>query len=453
MRMYKKLFLLTPLIFSLVVVLRVEQRNFRVVAFDIGSGASKMSIGRLTAVCLTTACVEARPNIKIGSNSVSYFPNTQVIKADLESIETEDLKSSYEVPYGNQVKNDRDSDGTPDGFIDEATRTSGIAVIRQMIQLADREKEMFEAANPTAPQYTDFYVGVTTSALRTFQENYPNEAKAFIENIKAAGLRNFAIIRQGTEAAMGFLAAITAAEIEDPRNTLVWDIGGNSTQVVAADADGDVQVVALGHLASNAFRKLVVDQVKRTGWMHQFPTITADFLSSPENESFLVKNNWIVQIGDAHPAIYGDSEPNPNPMTQPEVNQAVLLSKTYALNEGSDIFPINQWLESNPAEKVVGIGGLHKYAGYKRLQKLGLLDKSESTYTQGMMEAGISRMAADQYNDINKYARGDLTNMALILGHMQAWNIDEVIGAGATMADALIHYPFLANWGYQTKKK
>ncbi|MCI5072638.1 hypothetical protein MRY82_06850 [bacterium] len=368
----------------------------RIVALDIGSGSTKMSIGRRN-VCQSDAF-----NLSVAGQDIKVYSSIE--KVDLEAqFDGTNYSDSIKVDYAEALEQDLNSDDIPDGMIDAKTLNKGLNAIKIFLQYAKLEKHAYQMKNPGIA-YEDKYVAVATSAFRTFEKNAPKAAKRAVKQIKNLGFDEVSIISQEQEAALGFISALVAKGVEDPKNTLVWDIGGASTQLIAANHQGEVQVIGLGNVASVDFRRQVVEQ-KPEGWEHSFDN--------------------------------GKSQPgNPNPIgsIEGEKERVIELSKKAAEDISYQGINALSWIEQNPITTVIGVGSVLKYGGYYRLNSLGL--SQDNSLTPELMNQGLDAMV--DYNENKDYAEGNVSNMYLIYGHMLAFGFDQVQCFDVTMADALL---------------
>ncbi|HMQ10338.1 MAG TPA: hypothetical protein PKC21_06955 [Oligoflexia bacterium] len=398
MQSYFKLIVTSAFLFFISIAVAKEPCLQRVIAFDIGSGATRMSIGRVNT------CKTESYQLKVGEKALKVYQNIE--KVDMNGLfASNGFKESYKVDYGEAVKKDRNKDQVEDGIIDQETLLQGRQAIKVLLAWANLEKTVFEqqSQNHKQEKYRDKVVAVATSAFRTFQKTDAKAAQRAIKEIKRLGVDEIQIITQEQEAAYGFVAAVTALNISNPKNILVWDIGGRSTQLVAADSQGKVKIVGQGNMASIDFREAILKKVKPEGWEHHFEDGTSQ-------------------------------ADNPNPITEDEIEASTKLSYEYALNLENQNIKTIEWLDNNPIETVIGIGSVLKYGGYKRLNSLGITETSYFTIAD--MQNGVQAMT--KYNPKEDYAEGNVSNMYLILGHMMALGFDEIQCTGSTMSDALL---------------
>lgn len=187
------------------------------------------------------------------------------------------------------------------------------------------------------------------------------------------------IITQEDEAKIGFWAGVASSPAL-PKATLVWDIGGASMQMSYLNTNGKIEFY-LGKLASVSFKE----------------KISGNF--------------------------------SPNPLTPVGATQAVIRARNLAKTD----VPI-KFRKSIKDMNVVGIGGVHYHSigkkfNYMSYDKLSLKTK--------LLES--SNMTDKQIG--GAYSATEITNMALVLGYMNALNITEVKPVKANLAHGLLLMP------------
>lgn len=189
--------MLRPLLFLLVLAgcagnpTKPVDPNAKVVvraAFDIGSGATKMKVGRVTT---------SGKNIEV---EILWPPPNH--NGEAKVAYQDDLKAS----------------GKAEKFSD-AIVEKGIAELKGLKALAE-------------PFGTTEYVGVATNAFRKAK----NGPEALAKLAKETGIV-LRLITQEEEGALGFWGAVGVSGA-DPTKAVVWDIGGGSQQITTLDEAG-----------------------------------------------------------------------------------------------------------------------------------------------------------------------------------------------------------------------
>ena len=166
---------------------------------------------------------------------------------------------------------------------------------------------------------------------------------------------------------------------------MVWDIGGGSMQISAL-VNGKIETYK-GGLASVTFKDQIIKEIlpvsrrKATG---------------------------------------------PNPLSQAQISKALILSKISSLNVSK---AIKKRLR-NKKTKVIGIGGVHNFS------ILGQVGNKTNRYNQIDLQKTIQTKYNMTDKEIGgKYASTQVSNLALVLGHMQGLQIQKVEVAKINMTD------------------
>lgn len=222
------------------------------------------------------------------------------------------------------------------------------------------------------------FAAMATSAFRTAN----NGAHALAYLSKKTGI-NVQVIKQEREASLGYLGA--KAKLSDEEGSfLVWDIGGGSMQMTFED-DSEVEFY-LGKLASVSFKEKVIKEVQKK------------------------------QIS------------SPNPLGKITARKAVNLAKIYAISDVP-----SKVKKAVSKLKIYGIGGVHYYSIRKQALKEG------NSYNQKDVEkALIKRSKLNDQQIGGKYSETDVSNLALVLGYMQALGIKSVNTMKINMAHGML---------------
>ena len=185
------------------------------------------------------------------------------------------------------------------------------------------------------------------------------------------------IINQTSEALIAFKAAKSKINKE---NLLVWDIGGASMQIVKSVKDK--KDIYLGKLASVSFKEKVLE--------------------------LLGKEN------------------SPNPLEKSGAIRAMETARIYASNSAKKI------IGEIDKQYVIGVGGVHYFSIRNQTKK-------KRFYTQrDVLNTLLERSKLTDKEVGGDYAKTDVTNLALVLGYMQALGIERVYPMKINMAHGIL---------------
>lgn len=185
---------------------------------------------------------------------------------------------------------------------------------------------------------------------------------------------NLRVVSQDEEGIIG-LRGVSALIDKSPSEIVVWDIGGG-TQEIVANAQG-ASTIYKGVVASVGFKDLVIQQIKQ-----QNP----------------------------------DKVKSPNPMTQTEVQSAILAARKLARSVDRGI----RETLLQPTTEVIGIGGVHWYSVRGRTG-------AKDTFTQEDIRTALAKYVGKSDFDLNSnYAETEVTNLALVLGYMEELGVSAV---------------------------
>lgn len=314
-------------------IIQPIQCQFVRAAFDIGSGETKLKVAKVDA-CKT-------------------------------KIEVVLLESKRDVNYKGDLQKSKNN-------------TFSDAV------LAEGKKALKELKDEALVHKPSEFTSVATSAFRDAKN-----AKAYIESLnRELGLK-IQIITQQEEGVLGFYAARSKAADLDPQNSVVWDIGGGSQQLILqVEPSGRKQfLVYEGKVASTSFKKHVIEKIQKKS---------------------------------------GDT---PNPIKENQVKSALVYAKDVATRT------VKKEIKSAIASgyKVYGIGGVHNYSIKGQLQ-------TESGYSSSDLDKIIQtrQNKTDEELGNGSHVTTDTTNPILVKGFMDALNIKEVIVLKVNLADGLL---------------
>ncbi|EQC52293.1 Ppx/GppA phosphatase family protein [Bacteriovorax sp. DB6_IX] len=223
---------------------------------------------------------------------------------------------------------------------------------------------------------------VATSAFRTAAN--AQEAKNFLEKRLGFPIR---IITQKDEALFAYNSALSKAKkkiktaTKSNRPVVVWDIGGGSMQIVQPQKGHDPKIY-LGKLASVSFKNKILEK-------------------------------------------YKSKKRSPNPLGKKLAVNSMNMARDYANKTAKPM------LGSLKDYEVLGVGGVHYFSIRGQLQK--------QTYNQNNILKTLLQRAKLTDKEIgSKYAATDVTNLALVLGFMQALSIQKVTPMKINMAHGVL---------------
>ncbi len=214
------------------------------------------------------------------------------------------------------------------------------------------------------------------------------------------------LIDQSTESKLGFFAAQGVSPFSQ-KKVVVWDIGGGSMQLTGLSASGNY-IFQKSKVASVSFK------------------------------------NKILKLKTSSKSI------SPNPLGEPLADRSVILAKKLALQN------LNRRLKTDlKSKKILGIGGVHNKSVYRQVTEilrpkvnkleLNLPSKRQvkkrtlNHYTQTDLRKVLRIMATKTDAQIGSdYPETDVTNIALVLGHMEAFAIGRVYVINADLTYGLI---------------
>ncbi|OUR97768.1 hypothetical protein A9Q84_06090 [Halobacteriovorax marinus] len=191
------------------------------------------------------------------------------------------------------------------------------------------------------------------------------------------------VITQTLEARFGFLGTKIKHPFDESDKILVWDIGGGSMQMTYFK-DGKYHHY-LGTLASVSFKEKVLER------------------------------------------FYPNDTNTPNPIGKSRSKKATILSRFFA--HGNVPSDIKKYIEK---ARVFGIGGVHYYSLRKQALKKGHI------YNQTQLRVALKKRSKLNDRKIGgKYAKTEVTNIALVLGFMEALGVRKVETLKVNMSHGL----------------
>jgi exopolyphosphatase / guanosine-5'-triphosphate,3'-diphosphate pyrophosphatase len=234
-------------------------------------------------------------------------------------------------------------------------------------------------------QGTRTFAGVATAAFRQ-AGNTPQ----FLAEIKDKTGVNVKLISQEEEAVLGYRAVMGSAQ--DPSgNIVVWDIGGNSMQMIMKGRDQNYRVYR-GHLASISFKNQIIEKVQH----------------KPSGE-----------------------QASPNPIGQQKLTPALEIAMQAAVDVPDEI---RSYIHQT-GTIIIGIGGVHNQSIRKQVGNI-------STYRCGdLVNALHNRLDLTDTQIGGHYADTDVSNLILVLGFMKKLDIAEVHLMDVNLTDGILIDP------------
>jgi exopolyphosphatase / guanosine-5'-triphosphate,3'-diphosphate pyrophosphatase len=231
-------------------------------------------------------------------------------------------------------------------------------------------------------QGTQAYAGAATAAFRQ-----ADNAPLFLKEIKDKTGITIKLISQDEEAVLGYKAAM--ANAKDPsRNVVVWDIGGNSMQIVMRGKD-QKYIVYCGHMASISFKNSILEKIQR-------------------------------QPAGVHSS--------PNPIGRQNLAAALEM----AMNAAADVPDEIQRYIRQAGTNIIGIGGVHNQSIQKQLRKAATYRRDD------LINVLNDRLDLTDRQIGGHYADTDVSNLILVLGYMKKLEIAEVHLADVNLTDGIL---------------
>jgi len=228
------------------------------------------------------------------------------------------------------------------------------------------------------------FAGVATAAFR-LADNTPQ----FLAEINEKTGITIRMVSQDEEAILGYKAAMTQAS-SALGNIVVWDIGGNSMQIIVKDQDPHYRIYR-GHLASISFKNQLLERIHHT-------------------------SDW---------------QKSPNPIGSRNLDAALDI----AAKAASDVPDELKSFIHQTGTTVIGIGGVHNQSIRKQIGKT-------IAYTrEDLVKAVKERLDWDDAQIGGSYADTNVSNLILVLGFMQKLDIKEVRLMDVNLTDGILIDP------------
>lgn len=196
------------------------------------------------------------------------------------------------------------------------------------------------------------------------------------------------IISQEKEAELGFWSAIAQKNLSVKDSIIVWDIGGGSMQMYALR--GKTTHIFQGDLASVSFKNKILE---------------------------------VLQFKD--PKLV--SSPNPIGANK---DAALQIAKNHAYTHVSDFFK-----KEAATARWIGVGGVLSMSVQRQTKK------GSAEFTQAELDKTLRERVFLRDDEITSdYKISDISNLALVLGYMQALQIQKIETAQASLGQGLLFY-------------
>jgi exopolyphosphatase / guanosine-5'-triphosphate,3'-diphosphate pyrophosphatase len=324
----------------------------------------------VAVACLPLACfgleqnIVVRAAVDIGSGATKL--KVAEVNLKTQKIEKVLVNTSFPVQYQEELEK------SSDGAFNETVMNTGLDALKKISEIAKKY-----GANKV--------VAVATASFRKAKN-----VESFIDRIyKETGVQVH-IIDQKLEGILGFEAV--AAQVEgDPKDMVVWDIGGGSFQFSSLDKEGQI-VVYRGEDASIPFKNHVIKAIK------------------------LLNPNTVT---------------TPNPLNQVEIQDAAYHARQ--LSKKVDTTFKNKIASSKT--KIIGIGNIFAYGIYPLVEK-------KNHFTQKELFEKVQQLEDKSDKDLGEdaYVNVFVTNSILILGFMQTLHISNMDIIDINNADGALLY-------------
>jgi exopolyphosphatase/guanosine-5'-triphosphate,3'-diphosphate pyrophosphatase len=245
--------------------------------------------------------------------------------------------------------------------------------------------ELLALKKEALAQGSQNFAGVATAAFRQ-ADNTPD----FLAELKEKTGINIKLISQDDEAVLGYKAALAHSK-NPPGNMIVWDIGGNSMQMIMKDGHQNYRVYR-GHLASISFKNQIIEKI------HRRPAGT---------------------------------HTSPNPIGGKNLTAALEL----AMNAASDVPDEIKNSIRDAGTIVVGIGGVHNQSIRKQVEN------NKAYAREDLFKALRDKLDLTDTQIGGHYADTDVSNLIIVLGFMNKLDIKEVHLMDVNLTDGVLIDP------------
>jgi len=250
----------------------------------------------------------------------------------------------------------------------------------------DKGLEQLQALKKEALAHgTTSFAGVATAAFRSAA----NSAQFLAEINDNLGI-NIRLISQDEEAILGYMAA-SARTQDSSGDIVVWDIGGNSMQLILKGKDQNYRIYR-GQLASISFKNQLLEKI----------------LHRPVS-----------------------AQVSPNPIGSQNLSPALEIAREAAADVPDEI---KRYIRQS-GTTVIGIGGVHNQSIRKQT------GVAPAYRREDLLKTVKEKLDLTDAQIGGHYAETDVSNLILVLGFMQKLDIEEVQLVDVNLTDGILIDP------------
>jgi len=238
---------------------------------------------------------------------------------------------------------------------------------------------------------TDDYRVKKVAAVATAAFRQANNGEEYAKEIHAKTGIDIRILPHAEEGYIAYLGAVAETSL-DPNKVIVWDIGGGSFQLTTMNDQGELYVEK-GSKASVSFKNYIIENIQGK------------------------------DINVIH---------SPNPMTEDEMDEAIAYAEKFA--NTMDPF-IQQKIKRHDTE-ILGVGNLFYYG-------IRPLVGDKTVVSRSDLRDAVMKLAnkSDKELGDDPFADVKISNGLLVLGFMNALDINHVTLVNINNADGALVYP------------
>jgi exopolyphosphatase/guanosine-5'-triphosphate,3'-diphosphate pyrophosphatase len=306
-------------------------------------------------------CIVRRAAFDIGSET------TKIKVARVDSC----LQKKLKVVYKQEIKV-LYAENNRSGSLNTQIRNSGIIALKELKN---------EAINNRA----EAFAGVATESFRQ-----ASDSSDFLKEVKAKTGITIKLINQEQEAVLGYVAA-SSAFAGGPEKIIVWNIGGESMQMVFSDKNRKY-IIYQGKIASVSFKEKILKHILQR---------------KPGQHS------------------------SPNPIGKENLKKAIEMAESFAGDVPEEIKKAIR----KPDTIILGIGGVHNESIKKQL-------KLRDEYTrEEIIKAVNSRIGLNDNEIGGYYADTEISNLILVLGFMEKLGVKRIRLVNVNLTDGILIDP------------
>ena len=306
-------------------------------------------------------CIVYRAAFDIGSGTTK-IKVAKIDKCNQKNLEVV-YKKEVKVPYAENISGN---------LFDVQIKRAGLAALQELKK---------EAKTRGAQTFS----GVATAAFR-LAVNTPE----FLQEIKNQTGIPVKLLSQDEEAILGYMAVLSVLGVKI-KDTVVWDIGGYSMQMIFLRNDSDY-VIYNGRLASITFKEKILSEIK-----HQPPS----------------------------------KHKSPNPIGKDNLEKALKIAMLAAAEVPEEI----REKLSKPNAIIIGIGGVHNQSVAKQLGTKNIYRREE------LISELNKRIGLTDKKIGGQYADTEISNLILVLGFMQQLGLSEIMPQNINLVDGVLINP------------